>query len=65
MRTGIFRYCSCRPLIAKNRLKWQVEGANAVAHGATGKGNDQVRFDFVTMHYAGVKVISPWKDKSS
>jgi argininosuccinate synthase len=40
------------------------EGANAVAHGATGKGNDQVRFELC--YYAlkpDIKVISPWKDR--
>src|SRR4030043_276964 len=54
-----------RPLIAKTQIEVaKQEGANAVAHGATGKGNDQVRFELC--YYAlmpGVKVISPWKDK--
>jgi len=54
-----------RPLIAKKQIEVaRLEGANAVAHGATGKGNDQVRFELC--YYAlmpGVKVISPWKDK--
>ena len=54
-----------RPLIAKKQIEVaNEEGANAVAHGATGKGNDQVRFELC--YYAlkpGVKVISPWKDK--
>ncbi|MBG0859405.1 MAG: argininosuccinate synthase [Bacteroidales bacterium] len=54
-----------RPLIAKKQIEVaKEEGAFAVAHGATGKGNDQVRFELC--YYAlmpGVKVISPWKDK--
>lgn len=54
-----------RPLIAKKQIEIaKEEGANAVAHGATGKGNDQVRFELT--YYAlmpGVKVISPWKDR--
>jgi argininosuccinate synthase len=54
-----------RPLIAKKQIEVaKSEGASAVAHGATGKGNDQVRFELC--YYAlmpGVKVISPWKDK--
>jgi len=54
-----------RPLIAKTQIKVaKQEGANAVAHGATGKGNDQVRFELC--YYAlmpGVRVISPWKDR--
>lgn len=54
-----------RPLIAKKQIEVaRQEGATAVAHGATGKGNDQVRFELC--YYAlmpGVKVISPWKDR--
>ena len=54
-----------RPLIAKKQIEVaKQEGALAVAHGATGKGNDQVRFELC--YYAlmpGVKVISPWKDR--
>ena len=54
-----------RPLIAKKQIEVaKQEGATAVAHGATGKGNDQVRFELC--YYAlmpGVKVISPWKDR--
>ena len=53
-----------RPLIAQKQIEIaNQEGANAVAHGATGKGNDQVRFELC--YYAlkpDVKVISPWKD---
>lgn len=54
-----------RPLIAKTQIEVAVEeGATAVAHGATGKGNDQVRFELC--YYAlkpDIKVISPWKDR--
>jgi len=54
-----------RPLIAKTQIEVAIkEGANAVAHGATGKGNDQVRFEL--SYYAlkpDIKVISPWKER--
>jgi argininosuccinate synthase len=54
-----------RPLIARKQIETAVtEGAKAVAHGATGKGNDQVRFELC--YYAlkpDIKVISPWKDR--
>lgn len=53
-----------RPLIAKKQIEIaQQEGADAVAHGATGKGNDQVRFELG--YYAlqpDIKVIAPWRD---
>ena len=53
-----------RPLIAKRQVEIaQMEGADAVAHGATGKGNDQVRFELT--YYAlnpYVRVISPWRE---
>lgn len=52
-----------RPLIAKRQVEIaQLEGADAVAHGATGKGNDQVRFELT--YYAlnpYIQVISPWR----
>lgn len=53
-----------RPLIAKHQIRIaQQEGARAVAHGATGKGNDQVRFEFAYYALApSIEVISPWKD---
>lgn len=54
-----------RPLIASKQIEAAIsEGATAVAHGATGKGNDQVRFELC--YYAlkpDIKVISPWKDR--
>ena len=53
-----------RPLIAKRQIEIANEtGADAVCHGATGKGNDQVRFELG--YYAlkpTIKVISPWRD---
>ncbi len=53
-----------RPLIAKRAVEIALkEGATAVAHGATGKGNDQVRFELTVMALAPqLKIISPWKD---
>ena len=53
-----------RPLIAKRQIEIaKKEKANAVSHGATGKGNDQVRFEF--SYYAlepKIKVIAPWRE---
>ncbi|PYP89544.1 MAG: argininosuccinate synthase [Blastocatellia bacterium AA13] len=53
-----------RPLIAKSQIEIaRKEGANAVAHGATGKGNDQVRFELT--YYAlepHIRVIAPWRE---
>jgi argininosuccinate synthase len=53
-----------RPLIAKKQIEIvEKVGADAVAHGATGKGNDQVRFELT--YYAlkpDVKVIAPWRE---
>ena len=53
-----------RPLIAKKQIEIAEQvGADAVAHGATGKGNDQVRFELA--YYAlkpDVKVIAPWRE---
>lgn len=53
-----------RPLIAKHQVEVaQAEGATAVAHGATGKGNDQVRFELTYMALdPALKIIAPWKD---
>jgi len=53
-----------RPLIAKHQIDIaRRTGADAVCHGATGKGNDQVRFEL--SYYAlepGIKIIAPWRD---
>jgi argininosuccinate synthase len=53
-----------RPLIAKYQVDIaHAEGATAVAHGATGKGNDQVRFELTFMALdPSLKIIAPWKD---
>jgi argininosuccinate synthase len=53
-----------RPLIAKRAVEIaHKENATAVAHGATGKGNDQVRFELTLMALdPKLKIISPWKD---
>ena len=53
-----------RPLIAKHQVDVaQAEGATAVAHGATGKGNDQVRFELTFMALdPSLKIVAPWKD---
>ncbi|MEE2774556.1 MAG: argininosuccinate synthase [Pseudomonadota bacterium] len=53
-----------RPLIAKRLVELaKLTGADAIAHGATGKGNDQVRFELSA--YAlnpGIKIIAPWRE---
>ena len=53
-----------RPLIAKRQIEIALEtGADAVSHGATGKGNDQVRFELG--YYAlkpDIKIIAPWRE---
>ena len=53
-----------RPLIAKKLVEIaQKEGAEAVAHGATGKGNDQVRFELGIKALApDLKIIAPWRE---
>ena len=53
-----------RPLIAKRQVEiTETEGADAVSHGATGKGNDQVRFEL--SYYAlnpDIRIIAPWRE---
>jgi argininosuccinate synthase len=53
-----------RPLIAQRQIEIaEMVGADAVAHGATGKGNDQVRFEL--SYYAlkpDIKIIAPWRE---
>ncbi|MHB8986153.1 MAG: argininosuccinate synthase [Eubacteriales bacterium] len=53
-----------RPLIAKKLVEIaEKEGAEAVAHGATGKGNDQVRFELAVKALAPhLKIIAPWRE---
>ena len=53
-----------RPLIAKRQMEIaEIEGADAVSHGATGKGNDQVRFELgylsINPH---IKIVAPWRE---
>ena len=53
-----------RPLIAKHLVDVaEIEGADAIAHGCTGKGNDQVRFEISVMALnPKLKVIAPWRE---
>ncbi len=53
-----------RPLIAKRMVEIaEIEGADAVAHGATGKGNDQVRFELTVMALnPKLRIIAPWRE---
>jgi argininosuccinate synthase len=55
-----------RPVIAKHLVEIALsEGASAVAHGATGKGNDQVRFELTTMAlHKDLKTVAPWREWS-
>jgi argininosuccinate synthase len=54
-----------RPLIAKRMVEIaKAEGATAIAHGATGKGNDQVRFELTAAALAPqIEIIAPWRDE--
>ena len=53
-----------RPLIAKGLVEIALkEGADAICHGCTGKGNDQVRFELAIMHFApNMPIIAPWRE---
>jgi argininosuccinate synthase len=53
-----------RPCIAKGMMDAvEAEGADAIGHGATGKGNDQVRFELAAYHFRpGIKVVAPWRE---
>ena len=53
-----------RPILAKRVVEIaHAEGADAVCHGSTGKGNDQVRFELAIMHFApDLKIITPWRE---
>ena len=55
---------AARPVIARRIVDIALrEGADAVAHGCTGKGNDQVRFEMVIKAFApGMKIIAPWRE---
>jgi argininosuccinate synthase len=52
-----------RPIIAKRIVEIaKAEGADAIAHGCTGKGNDQVRFELTIQHFAPeMDIIAPWR----
>lgn len=52
-----------RPIIAKRLVEIAIkEGADAICHGCTGKGNDQVRFELTIKHFLpDMKVIAPWR----
>ncbi|MBJ6724650.1 argininosuccinate synthase [Geomesophilobacter sediminis] len=53
-----------RPLIAKRQMEIAaIEGCDAVSHGATGKGNDQVRFELAYYHFnPAITVVAPWRE---
>ena len=53
-----------RPIIAKKLAEIALEeGADAICHGCTGKGNDQVRFELAIKRFApGMKIIAPWRE---
>ena len=55
---------TARPCIAKGLVKIaQKEGADAICHGCTGKGNDQVRFELAIKHFApNMPIIAPWRE---
>ncbi len=52
-----------RPIIAKRLAEIAIaEGCDAICHGCTGKGNDQVRFELTLKHFCpGMKIIAPWR----
>ena len=56
-----------RPIIAKRLVEIaKKEGADAICHGCTGKGNDQVRFELGIKRFAPeMKIIAPWRDGTS
>src|SRR5688572_13113002 len=53
-----------RPCIMQGMMETvRAEGADAVSHGATGKGNDQVRFELAAYHFdPAIKIIAPWRE---
>ena len=63
-RTYLLGTSFARPLIAKHLVEIaEAEGAQAIAHGCTGKGNDQVRFELTAMALnPKLKVIAPWRE---
>ena len=55
-----------RPCIGQGMMATaSAEGADAIAHGATGKGNDQVRFELAAYHFdPNIKIVAPWREWS-
>jgi len=53
-----------RPCISEGMMNVvRAEGADAISHGATGKGNDQVRFELAAYHFdPGIKIVAPWRE---
>jgi argininosuccinate synthase len=53
-----------RPCIGRGLMEAaDMEGADAISHGSTGKGNDQVRFELAAYHFRpGIKIIAPWRE---
>ena len=53
-----------RPCIGRGLMEAaDAEGADAIAHGSTGKGNDQARFELAAYHFRpGIKIIAPWRE---
>ena len=53
-----------RPCISQGMMEVvRAEGADAISHGATGKGNDQVRFELAAYHFdPGIKIVAPWRE---
>ena len=54
-----------RPIIAKEMVAYaKSEGIDTIAHGATGKGNDQIRFELSAYAFnPNIKIVAPWRDK--
>ena len=65
MYEGVYPLVSAisRPLITKHLVRAAHQfGADTIAHGCTGKGNDQVRFELAIKKFApGMKIIAPWR----
>ena len=64
MKGNIFLGTSfARPIIGKKLVEIALkEGADAICHGCTGKGNDQVRFELAVKHFApDMDIIAPWR----
>lgn len=53
-----------RPCIGRGMMEAaDAEGADAISHGSTGKGNDQVRFELAAYHFRpGIRIIAPWRE---